>query len=150
MFICDGIQHCADGSDEARCQVEDGEGKERIWHCRYLESSINVKRLYRFPISECPGNGFKCNDGTCVPEHSFCNSIFDCSDGSDEPEQSCKREYRKKKSGEYCPLQCGNGRCRSAAVIINKNYLCLFIQSANVISIMFRFQGSLYRSRRLW
>jgi hypothetical protein len=26
----------------------------------------------------------------------------------------------------------------------------LFIQSANVISIMFRFQGSLYRSRRLW
>lgn len=116
----------------------------------YLESSINVKRLYRFPISECPGNGFKCNDGTCVPEHSFCNSIFDCSDGSDEPEQSCKREYRKKKSGEYCPLQCGNGRCRSAAVIINKNFLCLFIQSANVISIMFRFQGSLYRSRRLW
>lgn len=89
-----------------------------------------VKRLYRFPISECPGNGFKCNDGTCVPEHSFCNSIFDCSDGSDEPEQSCKREYRKKKSGEYCPLQCGNGRCRSAAVIINKNFLCLFLFKA--------------------
>ncbi|XP_057372464.1 low-density lipoprotein receptor-related protein 2-like [Daphnia carinata] len=91
MFICDGIQHCADGSDEDRCQVEDGE--------------------------DCPGNSFKCNDGTCVPEHAFCNSIVDCSDGSDEPEQACKREYRKKKSDEYCPVKCGNGRCRSAAVL---------------------------------
>lgn len=68
-------------------------------------------------VADCPGNGFKCHDGTCVPEHAFCNSIVDCSDGSDEPEQACKREYRRKKTDEYCPVKCRNGRCRSAAVL---------------------------------
>ena len=68
-------------------------------------------------VSECPGNGFKCNDGTCVPEHAFCNSIVDCSDGSDEPDITCKREYRPKNPQEQCPFKCRNGRCRSAAVL---------------------------------
>lgn len=75
---------------------------------------------------ECPGNGFKCRDGTCVPEHAFCNSIVDCSDGSDEPEKACKREHRypiRKKASAVgveqlqCPIRCRNGRCRSAAVL---------------------------------
>ncbi|KAJ8984807.1 hypothetical protein NQ317_013004 [Molorchus minor] len=36
-------------------------------------------------------------------------------DGSDEPPHICKGRSRRRRT-EYCPLRCGNGRCRSSAI----------------------------------
>ena len=73
--------------------------------------------------AECPGTSFKCDDGTCVPEHAFCNSIVDCKDGSDEPEAACKREFRTREE-DYCPFRCHNGRCRSASILCTQSDGC--------------------------
>lgn len=37
------------------------------------------------------------------------------SDGSDEPAHICRGRSRRRLKG-YCPLRCGNGRCRSTAI----------------------------------
>lgn len=56
------------------------------------------------------------------------NSRIRCKDGSDEPVQLCNSErvpnlfqtlytQARSRSSFYCPFQCGNGRCRSTAIV---------------------------------
>jgi hypothetical protein len=51
---CNGVNECADGSDETNCGVD------------------------------CTAETFKCADGRCVLQSAKCNKLVDCRDGSDE------------------------------------------------------------------
>lgn len=79
-------------------------------------------------LFSCPRGTFRCNSGECLPEYEFCNSRVRCKDGSDEPVHLCNAEripnlfqrlYLQSRSPSifYCPLRCGNGRCRSTAIV---------------------------------
>ncbi|KAG0721365.1 Low-density lipoprotein receptor-related protein 2 [Chionoecetes opilio] len=55
FFLCDGVRHCEDGSDEDTCTPH-----------------------------RCPPLAHTCRDGTCVSRARLCDGRPDCMDGSDE------------------------------------------------------------------
>lgn len=57
QYLCDGIYHCKDQSDENKDIC---------------------------PRIQCPGFTYKCEYGACVGRDSKCNGIQDCVDYSDE------------------------------------------------------------------
>lgn len=100
--LCDGKTQCPGGEDEENCDFR----KSR----------------------RCPENTFPCRSGECLPEYEFCNAIISCRDGSDEPPHLCGSSividnlstpvsFATARGNRYCPLKCGNGRCRSSAIV---------------------------------
>ncbi|KAI8435162.1 hypothetical protein MSG28_003534 [Choristoneura fumiferana] len=86
---CDGTPQCPGGEDERNCRATRRKG--------------------------CPRHTFRCGSGECLPEYEFCNAIVSCKDASDEPPHLCNEQSRWR-AADFCPLRCGNGRCRSTAV----------------------------------
>lgn len=93
---------------------------------RFKSSTLSGMLLLFF--CSCPLNTFQCKSGECLPEYEFCNSRLKCKDGSDEPAHLCNAEglprlfqrlYSQARSlnALYCPYRCGNGRCRSTAIV---------------------------------
>ncbi|GLV43632.1 Transferrin 3 [Carabus blaptoides fortunei] len=80
--MCDGIEHCAYGSDENKSTCEE---------------------------LPCPEKTFRCKHGGCVHLDARCNGISDCIDGSDESEMLCKNlqckgaSCRKLRNKIHCP-----------------------------------------------
>lgn len=82
--VCNGVDDCADGSDE------------KLRQCRDKPRPSVPKR------SACRSNQFKCANGQCIDETNICDGSPDCSDRSDETGTVCGSiqyaSFKKKKN----------------------------------------------------
>nr|XP_017095016.2 basement membrane-specific heparan sulfate proteoglycan core protein isoform X12 [Drosophila bipectinata] len=70
-------------------------------------------------VKSCAPNQFRCQNGDCVPDHSTCDGITQCRDGSDE--LNCGASH------ECLPSQfrCNNGQCVSLTARCNGRTDCM-------------------------
>nr|XP_039266083.1 uncharacterized protein LOC120341610 [Styela clava] len=88
---CDGIKHCADGSDEVTCDCEimgrfpcsnDGHCVPKDWRCDgHIDCSNGHDELH---CDNCTRDDKVCDDYSCIDFDKWCDGVKDCPDGSDE------------------------------------------------------------------
>ncbi|KAG0722392.1 Prolow-density lipoprotein receptor-related protein 1 [Chionoecetes opilio] len=130
FFLCDGVRHCEDGSDEDTCTphrcpplahtCRDGTCVSRARLCDGRPDCMDGSDE-RQCDGACPASTFRCRDGRCLPGFAFCNATPSCSDGSDEEEAVCVQGAI---TASYCPFRCRNGRCRSTAILCSGKNGC--------------------------
>ena len=91
--ICDGIQQCLEGRDEANCDL--------------LE------------MNQCEQDEYRCMNGICIPDQFFLDGDFDCLDWSDEMPYKNDGECSEASASNECDdhfcrpsfWSCGDGQC---------------------------------------
>ncbi|KAJ3666758.1 hypothetical protein Zmor_002189 [Zophobas morio] len=126
--LCDGISDCRNGEDE------------ELDFCTRLEHECHLStNCTKLPA--CDWTDFKCRNGKCIPKSSFCDTINDCGDNCDEPEECSCRTYletvhpekicdgtlncRDRGDEKNCPCQFPtNITCGETDLCISQEMLC--------------------------
>lgn len=82
-WICDGIAHCHDASDETKAK------------CKNIQ---------------CPGYSFQCSYGACIASTAVCDGTKDCVDGSDEERWLCRAQMLEANC-DHREMHCSSGQC---------------------------------------
>ncbi|XP_049305120.1 uncharacterized protein LOC105228511 isoform X1 [Bactrocera dorsalis] len=97
-YLCDGIRHCIDGSDETKAS------------CKSMQ---------------CSFASFRCDYGACISLELLCDGVHDCADSSDEDSERCRKrrnelpndevdeETKRKNCIGWGQMKCWSGQCVS-------------------------------------
>ncbi|KAL5264130.1 hypothetical protein ACHWQZ_G005271 [Mnemiopsis leidyi] len=131
-FLCDGVVHCKDKSDEMDCQnatcpqgsMPCGDGTcitadlfcNGVPNCN-TNSTLFTDEICDFDNLRCPQTQFMCDTDTCIPKDWICDGSSDCTNGKDElncPEESNSNTTCKNctcESNTECSQRCVSGFC---------------------------------------
>ena len=94
-FVCDGVPHCDDASDEAvGCDLHRADTGCPSWNgrlhrkCQSANESSEICTLPQFEFESCrrceKEGEWRCDNGFCIDMAKVGDGLVDCQDGSDE------------------------------------------------------------------
>ncbi|KAK8396054.1 hypothetical protein O3P69_005266 [Scylla paramamosain] len=117
---CDAQLDCPDLTDELSSCLLD------VTTCLPEDVTVNVT-VNSSVQCECPGEGWACRNGACLPPVRVCDGVRDCAKGEDEEDCSCCKTIALRTPERICDsiVDCDDGRdevnCSCVAV---KEFKC--------------------------
>ncbi|XP_043910917.1 low-density lipoprotein receptor-related protein 2-like [Protopterus annectens] len=132
-YMCDGIQDCADNTDEKNCSnpgmtcspyaftCSNGKCIPQYWRCDGHEDCGDGSDENNCPTkgpTTCWNDYFACDNGNCIPKYWVCDTNNDCGDGSDE--RNCNFSSTCHPGQFLCP----DHRCISSTYVCDGDLDC--------------------------